>query len=565
MRWLPINTDEKTVSDLEQALGLDRIFCQLLVQRGVHSPSEAKAFFTFSWKDLHNPFLMRNMELATARISTAISNGEHILLYGDYDVDGTTSVALMYAFLSGFYGNIDYYLPDRDKEGYGVSLAGVEYARTTETKLIIAMDCGIKSQKAVSLARMYGIDFIICDHHLPDDELPEAIAILDPKRPDCQYPFKDLSGCGIAFKLIQAYALQNNMPDEELFPLLDLVVVSTACDIVSMTGENRTLSHFGLQRINTAPRLGLWALFEKSNKKMPLNISDLVFGFGPLINAAGRLGDARDAVRLLLATDLNHANLFTANLVTRNKTRQEVDKSSMETAHEQYKQLPDFEHRKSIVLYQEDWHKGVIGITASRLVEHYYKPAVILTKSNGRAVGSARSIQGFDLYEALIQCEDLFYSFGGHAHAAGLQMPPENIPAFIERFEALAQKTITDDMKEPFLDICATINLDMITPEFGAMLHRFEPFGPNNRNPVFVARNVVYTGKVQMMANNHVRFSMRHPHSNHILTGVGFGFGAAFDSVKDAPFDVAFNIIQEEWRGEKKWTLQIKDLKKADL
>ncbi|MCC7507406.1 MAG: single-stranded-DNA-specific exonuclease RecJ [Saprospiraceae bacterium] len=557
-RWLPIPTDEMAVQQLREALPVAPVFCRLLVQRGVRNYDEAHKFFRPALDHLHDPFLMRDMDRAVARLERAILQGEKILLYGDYDVDGTTSVALMYAFLSGFYHKLDYYLPDRDKEGYGVSQAGVSYAHENGCSLIIAMDCGIKAHDAVARARSLGIDFIVCDHHLPEETLPDAVANLDPKRPDCPYPYKELSGCGIAFKLAQAYSLKQDMPTDEIVHLLDLVVVSIACDVVPMTGENRTLAHFGLEKINRNPRLGLWALVSRSGKSYPLEISDLVFGLGPLINAAGRLGDAREAVRLLLSKDKNSALDHANALVLRNRQRREVDYAMADEARREFLDRPDWQLRKSIVLFNPQWHKGVIGIAASRMTEHFHRPSVILTESEGRAVGSARSVPGFDLYEALQQCEELFYSYGGHAHAAGMQMPVENVAAFTERFESLAQTRLRPEDEHPALDLSAELNFADITPKFWRTLRQFAPFGPHNMSPVFMTRNVVDAGSSRFLDNNHVRLSLRQQGHELVARGIGFGMGDAFRAVQDRPFDVAYTLHEDTWRGEQRLSLYVK-------
>ncbi len=560
-RWQLTPTDDGIAQALHEALGIDLIFCRLLAQRGVTTFDEARAFFRPSLEALHNPFLMKDMDAAVARLDLALQRNERILLYGDYDVDGTTSVALMYSFLSSFYRNLDYYLPDREKEGYGVSLASVEYARESGATLVIAMDCGIKANEAVAKAKGYGIDYIVCDHHLPEGELPDAVANLDPKRADCPYPFKELSGCGIAFKFAQAFALHNNTPPEELDDLLDLVAVSTACDIVPMVGENRILARFGLQRLNRSPRVGLWALINQINRPMPLNVMDLVFGLGPLINAAGRLGDAREAVRLMLSADRNSALDYAKALVHRNRERREVDYAMADEAKRRFTEISGWQQRRSIVLFDPDWHKGIIGIAASRMTEAFHKPSVILTKSNGRAVGSARSVPGFDLYAALQDCEDLFFSYGGHAHAAGMQMPIENVEAFAERFEHLANQHIAPENENPAIDICAKIRLDDITPKFWRLLRQFEPFGPQNRNPVFWAEKIVDTGKSRLLQNNHVRLSLRQADGKSEFKGIGFGLGDKFEAVKNQSFDIAFNLRAEQWRGETTLTLHIKDFK----
>ena len=562
-RWQIIPTDEPMVQRLEAELGVEPLIASLLAQRGIHNAEEAHQFFNPDINDLHNPFLMKDMDLAVARLDAALQTGERILLYGDYDVDGTTSVALMYTFLSRLSTNLDYYLPDREKEGYGVSLAGVEYAREHGCSLIIAMDCGIKANEAVALAKSYGIDFIVCDHHLPEGELPAAVANLDPKREDCPYPFKELSGCGIAFKLAQALTLHHNTPSEELISLLDLVAVSIACDIVPISGENRTLAYFGLRRINRAPRIGLKAIIECSNRTKQLTIMDLVFGLGPMINAAGRLGDARDAVKLLLAADKESALDAARHLVRRNADRRTVDYAMAEEARLRFRNVPGWEQKKSIVLFDPDWHKGVIGISASRIAEDFYKPTVILTQSNGRAVGSARSVQGFDLYAALQHCEDLFFSYGGHAFAAGMQMPIEHIDAFTERFEQVVSQQMVLESESPSIEIAAKIHLTQITSDFWAMLRQFEPFGPSNLSPVFWVEQVVDTGHSRILDNNHVRLSIRHSSGKPVFTGIGFGLGKAFETVKGAPFDIAFSLREEEWRGERKLAMFVKALKRS--
>lgn len=559
--WNLLPTDESEIEQLQAQLSIPHLFCRLLIQRGVTDIEGARLFFRHNLDNIHNPFLMKDMDLAVERLDAAIQNHERILLYGDYDVDGTTSVALMYAFLSRFHDELDYYLPDRDKEGYGVSMAGVEYARETGCTLIIAMDCGIKAHAAVEKAKSYGIDFIVCDHHLPEGGLPDTIACLDPKREDCAYPYKELSGCGISFKLAQALALHYNTPTEELYALLDLVAVSTACDIVPMTGENRILAHFGMQRLNRAPRLGLWAICQRINRPYPLDITDVVFGIGPLINAAGRLADAREAVRLLLAAEKNSALENAGKLVERNKERREMDYATARDAQKQFMDMTDWSDRKSIVLFEPNWHKGIIGIVASRIVEAFHKPTIILTESNGKAVGSARSVAGFDLYSALQQCEDLFLGYGGHAHAAGMQLALENVEEFRERFEAVVRQQIAPEQENPQIDICAKIRFEEITPEFWKMLQRFEPFGPHNRNPVFLAENVSDTGQSRLLDNNHVKLSLRQAGSKLEMNGIGFGLGKVFEAVQGGPFNIVFNLREEEWKGRRTIKIYAKDMR----
>ncbi len=559
-RWRLVAADEAAVQHLHGTLRIAPLLCRLLVQRGITTFDAARAFFRPQFADLHHPYLMADMTAAVDRLDLAIRNGERILLYGDYDVDGTTSVALMYTFLAGFYRNIDYYLPDRDKEGYGVSLVGVEYARNTGAALVVAMDCGIKAHRAVDLARSYGIDFIVCDHHLPDSTLPAAVAVLDPKRPDCNYPYEHLSGCGIAFKLAQALALRYDTPAEELNHLLDLVAVSIACDIVPMTGENRVLAHLGMHVLNREPRLGLWALLQRSGRRYPLSVTDVVFGIGPLINAAGRLGDARDAVRLLLSAERNSALEAAGVLVQRNRERRNVDQSITQAAKFLVRTDPVLSARKSIVVYNPDWHKGIIGIVASRLVEEFHRPSIVLTQSEGKVVGSARSVSGFDLHRALEQCEPLFLSFGGHAHAAGVQLPLENLAPFVEQFETAVQAGLLPEDEKPALDIAAYVDFSGITPAFWQALKQFEPFGPGNMNPVFGAVRVVDTGQSRLLANNHVRLSVQQA-DGPVFTGVGFGLGKAFGAVQGRPFDLAFQLFEDDWGGERALSLMVKDIR----
>jgi single-stranded-DNA-specific exonuclease len=558
--WKRQTYDPALAAQLQAQLNLHVLIAQLLVQRGVQDTVSAQQFLQPDFSQLHDPFLMRDMDRAICRLQTAIDHKQRILLYGDYDVDGVTSVALMFSFLSSFYTNVDYYIPNRDKEGYGVSLVGVEYAKAHHCQLIIAMDCGVKAYRAVDLAHSYGIDMIVCDHHLPDAVLPSAYAVLDPKRPDCPYPFKELSGCGIAFKLAQALALQHGMPVEELEHLLDLVALSIACDLVPMIGENRCLTYYGLQRINQQPRLGIWALINKSGRQYPLTINDLVFGLGPMINAAGRLADAKEAVKVLLATDRNHAIDAAGQLTKRNHERQVSDQSAYLSAKSLLSSDMAYRHRKSIVLFDPNWHKGIVGITASRLSEQFHRPTVVFTASDGRAVGSARSIDGFDLYEGLRECEHLFSSFGGHAHAAGIQMPLQHLDAFTELFEQVVARHWQIEMESPIIEYCADINLKDITNDFWQCLQRFAPFGPGNMNPVFRITNLKDTGKSKLLANNHVRLSLQQG-DGPIFTGVAFGLSDVFQTLRHRPFEAVFNLRQEYWQGHPLLSLMIKDLR----
>ncbi|MFN0013666.1 MAG: single-stranded-DNA-specific exonuclease RecJ [Saprospiraceae bacterium] len=560
-RWHLLPTDEAAAQHLRDALGIHPLLCRLLVQRGIFSFEKARQFFRPSLDDLHDPYSMRDMDRAVKRLDRAIQDGERILLYGDYDVDGTTSVALLFTFLSGICQNLDYYLPDRDKEGYGVSIAGVEYARSTGTTLVVAMDCGVKAHQAVALAKSHGIDFIVCDHHLPDPELPDAVAVLDPKRPDCAYPFKELSGCGVAFKLAQALALRWNTPAEEISPLLDLVAVSICCDLVPITGENRVLAYLGLQSLNREPRLGLWALAQRSGRRYPLEVSDVVFGIGPMINAAGRLGDAREAVCVLLAAERTSALEAAGTLGVRNRERKQADQSTADAARRRVLADPTAANSKSIVLFDPHWHKGIIGIAASRMVEYFHRPAVILTESGGRAVGSARSVPGFDLHAALSRCEHLFSSFGGHAFAAGVQMPLENVPVFTALFEAVVRETLPPEAESPEIQISGLLNFTEITPGFWRTLRQFAPFGPGNMTPVFLAKGVRDTGKSRHLTNNHVRLSVSQ-NEGPAFGGVAFGLGDTFRAVQDGPFDLAFSLYDDDWQGERVLALMARGMRR---
>ena len=557
--WVTITTDENAVQNLHTELGIDHLFCRLLAQRGIRTREEARAFLK-PGRNWHDPLLMADMQRAAERIGKALDAGEKMLLYGDYDVDGTTCVTLLYALLLPHHKALDYYLPDRDKEGYGVSLAGVEYARSSGATLLVVMDCGIKAHEQINLANSYGIDVIVCDHHLPEGGLPAAVAVLNPKRADCPYPYKELSGCGIVFKLAQALTTHRGWPKESAENLLDLVALSTACDIVAMTGENRALTQAGLECINRKPRTGFWALIRQLNRDFPLEVNDLVFGLGPLINAAGRLGDARESVRLMLATEKLPALDQAARLAQRNRERREVDFAMTGEAQRLFTEKNNWSDRRSIVLFDPEWHKGVIGIAASRMVDKFNRPSVILTQSEGRAVGSARSVPGFDLYEALQQCDDLFYSFGGHAFAAGMQMPVENVSAFADRFEKIAAQNLPDTTIAPPLEVGTEIRFEQINSDFWNIMKRFAPFGPQNRQPVFVARQVTDTGESRQLANNHVRFSVRQV-DGPVFTGIGFGLGEAFEKVRHRPFDIAFYINEEWWKKESKLRLMVKDVK----
>ncbi len=558
-RWTLLPADEPSVAHLQETLKINPVLCRLLVQRGISTFDQAKTFFRPDLSQLHDPFLMEDMDIAVQRLEQAIASEEKILLYGDYDVDGTTCVALMYSYLSKIHKHLDYYIPDRYKEGYGISMAGIEYAKETGASLVIAMDCGITANKQVDHANALGIDCIICDHHLPSGELPKAKAVLDPMRPDCQYPFKGLSGCGVAFKMIQAFVAKNDLPEEELYALLDILVLSIAADIVPMVGENRTLAYFGLQQLNRTERVGLRALLEQSRRQHPLAISDIVFGLAPMINAAGRLGDAKQAVKLLLANDKMVAADSARFLHHQNELRKEHDQHILREAKQQFTELPDWEMKQSILLFNAGWHKGVVGIAAARMVEHFHKPAILLTESNGLATGSARSVPGFNIYEAIKTCEDLMTNFGGHDHAAGMSLPVEAVPEFQTRFEIAVKDAITEEQQLPEIKTSAILPLKSINSKFWKILKQFAPFGPGNRSPVFVSKNVVDTGHSRLLKGNHLRISVKQDDAKPV-TGIAFGMGEHFTKIKSKkPFHVAYKIEEETWKGKRYLRLVVRD------
>ncbi len=563
-KWIPISYSEEEVTELQKVLGVHRIFCQLLVQRGIKTYDQAKLFFRPSIHHLHDPFLMKDMDVAVERLEKAIQQKERILLYGDYDVDGTTCVSLMYSFLIHHHSNLDYYIPDRYKEGYGVSFEGIEYAKATSVSLIIAMDCGIKAHTKVDKAKELGIDFIICDHHMPHDTLPDAIAVLDAKRKDCTYPYKELSGCGVAFKLAQAYTDKHDLSYEPLLNLLDLLLVSIACDIVEMRGENRVLTFLGLQKLNDSPSLGLKALIDKSGKTSPLSIGDVVFGIGPMINAAGRLGDAKDAVKLLLSEDKEEATTMAEFLSKQNKERQMVDKQIVEEAKEIIYQNPNWKQLNSIVLFKKGWHKGVLGIAASRIVETFHRPTIILTESNGKAVGSARSISHFDIYESLKSCSHLMENFGGHAFAAGMTLNIDKVDDLRKQFEAEVSKKITPELLEPELYIAAPIYLKDINSKFWKILKQFAPFGPKNRRPIFRTNEVYDGGYSKVLKDKHLKLYVRNKNSSP-FSGIGFGLGHHYDILKKSPIDLCFVLEENHYNGKTTLQLNVRDIKPSKI
>jgi single-stranded-DNA-specific exonuclease len=563
-RWKHILTDDKKVNDLQNELKIHPLLCKLLVQRNLTEPEFIQRFFNPDLENLHDPFLMRGMASAVSRVRQAINQGERILLYGDYDVDGTTSIALLFSFLKKYHSKLDYYIPDRYKEGYGVSYEGIDYASQNDVSLIISLDCGIKAVGQIGEAGKRNIDFIIMDHHLPGPELPKALAILDPKQASCDYPYKELSGCGIAFKFVQAFSQHQKIWEDEVYALLDLVVVSIASDIVPMNGENRILSYYGLKKLNRNPRLGLLALIKQGGRNNPLTISDIVYGIGPMINAAGRMADARQAVKLLLTEEKAVAEDYALQLERQNNQRKEFDKKIIQEAEILIDELVDLEKQKSIVLFQPHWHKGVVGIAASRIVEKYNRPAIILTESNGEIVGSARSVSGFDIYKAIKSCDDLLLRFGGHKHAAGLSLSVEKLKLFSDRFENIAKESAILETKEPEILISAELDLEDLTLSFWKKLKQFAPFGPKNRNPVFVSQNVEDTGYSKLLKNNHLRLSVRQKRSA-VFYGIAFGQGNAFEQIKENHFHICYNLQENHWEGKTSIQLQVKDIKFGGL
>jgi single-stranded-DNA-specific exonuclease len=537
---------------------------RLLAQRGISTPAEANAFFRPQLTALHDPFLMKDMDKAVERIERALGDGERIMVYGDYDVDGTTSVALVYGFLSRFTGNLCHYVPDRYAEGYGVSTLGIDRAEADGVTLIIALDCGIKSVDKVAYAAEKGIDFIICDHHLPGDTIPEAVAVLDPKRPGCPYPFKELSGCGIGFKLMQAVAQHNGIAFSELEPLLDLVVISTACDIVPVNGENRVLAHYGLKRLNKGPvRPGVQAMLGMTNFKRELTVTDLVFVIGPRINAAGRIEHGQQAVELLLSHDLPQAEQIGLRIDKNNSQRQDLDKEITRQALGMFETEGPLRDAWSTVIFNKDWHKGVVGIVASRLIETHYRPTVVLTESNGKASGSARSVKGFDVHEAISACADLLDQFGGHMYAAGLSMPVENVDAFRDRFEQVVRERMPESMRIPEEEIDLEIGLDLINDRLVRDVQHMAPFGPRNMRPVFLSRGVVDNGHARIVGEDHLKLTLHPPGKpGKRFDAIAFRQGRHFDMVKSGePFSILYVLEENVWQGRTALQLNIKDIK----
>ena len=564
------NYEPPTYEQIEEAkalskeIGISPILCCLLAERGIKSVADSKKFFRPQLSELHDPFLMKDMDKAVERLNQALGRKERIMIYGDYDVDGTTAVSLVYKFLQQFYSNLDYYIPDRYNEGYGVSEVGINYAYETGVKLVIVLDCGIKAVKEIAYAKEKGIDFIICDHHVPDDELPPAAAILNAKRFDSTYPYPHLSGCGVGFKFMQAFAQNNGIPFTQLTPLLDLVAVSIASDIVPIMGENRILAYHGLKQLNSNPSMGLRAIIDICGlRDKDITVNDIVFKIGPRINASGRIQNGKEAVDLLTEKDAIAAMEKANQIDQYNETRKDLDKSMTEEANNIVEQYEGLKDRRSIVIYNEDWHKGVIGIVASRLTEIYYRPAVVLTRTDDLATGSARSVSCFDVYKAIENCKDLLENFGGHTYAAGLSMKKENVPEFSRRFEAYVSEHILPEQTRAAFNIDAELDFRDITPKFYNDLKKFNPFGPDNQKPIFCSYHIYDygTSKVVGREQEHIKLELVDNKSSNVMNGIAFGQSSQVRYIKTKrAFDICYTIEENTHkRGEVQ--LQIEDIK----
>jgi single-stranded-DNA-specific exonuclease len=563
---LPSTEEERaTVEKLISELSVHPSLATLLWQRGITDFETAKTFFRPQLTHLHDPFLMKDMHQAVERLERAIQNNERIVIYGDYDVDGTTAVALVYGFLSEFYDNIEHYNPDRYTEGYGISRQGIEWAAEQGASLMIALDCGIKAADKIREAKAdFGIDFIVCDHHEPDEILPPAIAVLDPKRKDCPYPFKELTGNGVGFKLLQAYSIKNNISPDVLFQYLDLAVVSIGSDIVPIVGENRVLSYYGLKKLNENPRTGLNALKEVAGFTTEMTVENVVFVLGPRINAAGRIKHAKAAVDLLLSSSYDEAKAFAFEIQQQNTERKTHDSRITEEAIALIEENDwMLNEAKSTVLFKKDWHKGVIGIVASRCIEKYYRPTIILTESKGMAAGSARSVAGFDLYSAIEACAEHLEQFGGHTHAAGMTMPIENIENFRKAFDAIVTERITAEQLIPQITVDLEITLDAITPKFHRIMRQMSPFGPQNMQPVFMTKSVSLASKPQILKEKHLKLELLDTRSGVVITALGFGMTEQFYAflLKNEPFDIVYSIEENNFRGNSTLQLFLKDIK----
>ncbi|HXS35841.1 MAG TPA: single-stranded-DNA-specific exonuclease RecJ [Flavipsychrobacter sp.] len=561
-RWTVKPANEEYIKQLSDDLKVHPALCRLLAVRGISGYESSRLFFRPDLSHLHDPFLMKGMQLAVNRISDAVEWHERIMVYGDYDVDGTTAVSVVYSFLKQHYkGELAYYIPHRYREGYGVSKQGIDHAHENGYTLLITLDCGIKSVELIKYAQSLGIDVIVCDHHLPDKQLPPALAILNPKQPECNYPFKELSGCGIGFKLITALAKKWDLPAEVTNEYLDLVATSIAADIVPMDGENRVLAYYGLKKINESPCLAIEILKQLGGVTKPLRISDLVFVIGPRVNAAGRMDDARKAVEFFIEKDPEKINALAAALHSDNFERKEVDKNITEEALSLIQNDDIMISRKSTVLYQPHWHKGVVGIVASRLIDHYYRPTIVLTSSNDKVAGSARSVSGFNIYEALHECRDLLENYGGHFYAAGMTLHPDKVNDFVNRFEEVVSRTITPDLLIPEIEIDAEIHLSDIKMPFYKIIEQFEPFGPTNLRPVFITRGVYdYQGYSRVVKDMHLKFVV-HQNNGTVIDGIGFGIADKYDIVANGPFDMLYTIDENDYNGTAKLQVKVLDIK----
>ena len=558
------------VRALSAELGIDQVLANLLVQRNITTAERAREFFKPDLSKLHDPFLMKDMDKAVERLEKAISNEEKVLIYGDYDVDGTTAVALMYTFIRNFNPNVEYYIPDRYDEGYGISYKGIDWGHENGYTLIIALDCGIKAVEKVAYAKGLGMDMIICDHHLPDEELPPAVAILDPKRRDCSYPFDDLSGCGVGFKLIQAYAMRKSIPFAWVESFLDLVAVSIAADLVSMTGENRILAYYGLERLNQSPRKGLQSIIRLSGlENHKISVDDIVFKIGPRINAAGRMESGRTAVHLLVSRNDEEAQNIGKIIDLHNKERKSVDKQITKAAIESVMNDSSFRERKSTVVFDPKWNKGVVAIVASRLVEAFYRPTIVLTESNGLITGSARSIAGFDLYEAIKECSEYLENYGGHMYAAGLTLKKENLIPFEDKFEKVVAEKITEDILTPVVQIDTYLDFKQITPKFFRILKQFQPFGPGNQSPVFITENVYDNGNGRLVGsgNGHMKLELiQEDEPYRYISAIAFNRAEHFEHLHAGnPVDICYSIAENYYRGIANIQLRVKDIHKKEL
>ena len=568
-KWLMKNSaNEEEISQLKEELKVDRIVATLLYQRGLRTFEEAHSFMNPDLTDLHDPFLMKNMDFAVKRLVEAIDSKENILLFGDYDVDGTTAVALMYEVLKNHHTNLGYYIPDRYSEGYGISTAGIDFAKQNGFSLIIALDCGIKANEKVNYAKELGIDFIICDHHEPGEVIPECI-VLDPKQSDCEYPFKELSGCGVGFKFLQGFYQSKNFDVKYLFEHLDLLAISIGADIVPVTGENRILCYHGLKTLNNKPKPAFQMLIELAGKKFPLNLTDVVFIIAPRINAAGRLRTGKAAVELMISKDEDEITRLANEINADNSERKNIDKDITQEALRQVAADPNFKSQSTTVVFDENWHKGVVGIVASRLIETHFRPTIVLTKSNGIITGSARSVNNFDLYKALVQCEELLEQFGGHKHAAGMSLKPENLIAFKKRFEEVVSESISIEDKTPIQKIDVSIHLDEIhgsdsptqIPRLKKLIEAFEPHGPGNMKPVFHSSNLFATDS-RILKDVHLKLKVIQPNSRLQYDAIGFNLGnKETDAASGVPFEMAYTLETNEYNGRKNLQLNIKDLR----